>query len=423
MKKKYDVLLKDDNVKRWYHNICRGSDITGSIYLRRLGNFCEKHKITPQELIEFDQKRIYDLLLDIVTDMEKKGYAGSYIASVLKAIKSWLIFNDIEIKKNIRIKGIKNTPTLKDERVPTQRELRKIFLAGDLKTKVACSLVAHSGLRIEVLGNYKGNDGLRIKDFPEIEINDGTIEFKKIPTMIIVRPELSKSRKQFFTFLSQEGCEYLKEYLELRIRKEERITKESPVIKPKTARKEFISTINIGDSIRTPIRKAGFSWRPYVLRSYFDTQLMIAESKGLIIRDFRTFFMGHKGDIEATYTLRKRLTSETIEEMRQSYKKAQKFIQTIATEQEEEDIKKMFKKQLLLVAGVKPDEIKEEQLEMGDEEFQEFIKEKFMQQMGNNTIQQRVVEVNDVEKYLTNGWEFVGSLPNNKAILKLPPSS
>ena len=423
MGKKYDVLLNDENIKRWYHNVCRGSDITGSIYLRRLGNFCEKHKITPQELIKLDQRKIYDLLLDMVTEMEKEGHAGGYIASVLKAIKSWLAFNDIDIRRKIRISGIKATPTLKDERVPTQLELRKIFLAGDLKTKVACTLVAHSGLRIEVLGNYKGDDGLRIRDFPELEINDDIVEFNKIPTMIIVRPELSKSRKQFFTFLSEEGCEYLKEYLELRIRRGEKIAKESSVITPKKANKEFVSTINVGDTIRNAIRKAGFSWRPYVLRSYFDTQLMLAESRGLIIRDFRVFFMGHKGDIEATYTLRKKLTSETVEEMRQSYKKAQKYLQTIETEKEEEEIKKMFKKQLLLVAGLKPDEIKEEQLEMEDEEFQELVRQRFMEQMGNNAVKQRVVEIDDVEEYLTNGWEFVGALPNNKAILKIIPSS
>jgi len=31
--------------------------------------------------------------------------------------------------------------------------------------------------------------------------------------------------------------------------------------------------------------------RAYVLRSYFDTQLMLAESKGLVIRDYRQFWM------------------------------------------------------------------------------------------------------------------------------------
>ena len=77
------------------------------------------------------------------------------------------------------------------------------------------------------------------------------------------------------------------------------------MITPKSANKPFIRSVNISDAIRAALRKAGFPWRPYVLRSYFDTQLMLAESKGLIIRGYRQFFMGHKGDIENTYTTNK----------------------------------------------------------------------------------------------------------------------
>jgi hypothetical protein len=65
--------------------------------------------------------------------------------------------------------------------------------------------------------------------------------------------------------------------------------------------------------IRKSIRMAGFSWRPYVLRRYFDSRMMLAQADGLIIRDFRVFWMGHKGDIEHTYTLNKKLSSDIIE--------------------------------------------------------------------------------------------------------------
>jgi hypothetical protein len=48
------------------------------------------------------------------------------------------------------------TENAKDERVPSKEELRKIFLAADIQQRVACSLLAHSGLRPETLGDYKG---------------------------------------------------------------------------------------------------------------------------------------------------------------------------------------------------------------------------------------------------------------------------
>jgi hypothetical protein len=423
MESKYNYLLKDTSVRRWHQNLSRGSQVTAGVYLRRLGNFCQAKGLAPKDLVRMRENKVYGLLLDTVTEMEEQKLTGSYIASVLKAVKSWLSFNGQELKRKIRIKGAQDTPSLRDERVPTQEELKRVFLAGDEKTRAACALVAHCGLRLEVLGNYEGIEGLRVNDLPELQIANGRIEFSKIPTLVSVRSSLSKKGHEYFTFLSSEGCEYLKEYLEMRIRAGERLSQESAIITPKIANKEFITTINISDIIRKAIRKAGFQWRPYVLRSYFDTQLMVAESKRLIIRDYRTFFMGHKGDIEHTYTLNKRrLAPDIVEDMRESYAKAEKYLQTIETAKEE-DIKRMFKRQLLLVAGFKAEEITNQQLELNEEEFQKIVRGKLVTEMKNNGAKQRVVQTNEVESYLQEGWEFVGSLPRNKAILKLPELS
>lgn len=97
--------------------------------------------------------------------------------------------------------------------------------------------------------------------------------------MVRVRTSLSKKGHEYFTFLSAEGCAHLKAYLEFRARNGESIKGDSPIIVPKARTNDFIRTINIGDTIRKLIRKAEFPWRPYVLRSYFATHLMIAESK------------------------------------------------------------------------------------------------------------------------------------------------
>jgi len=123
--------------------------------------------------------------------------------------------------------------------------------------------------------------------------------------------------------------------------------------------KPFIRAVNVEDVIRAAIRKAGFKWRPYVLRSYFDTQLMLAESKGLVLRDYRQFWMGHKGDIENRYTTNKcRLPESVIEDMREAYKRSQEYLQTTRTEESgEEKLRQAFRKQLLLVAGFTQDEV------------------------------------------------------------------
>ena len=418
---KYAFLLEDVDVRRWYRNVARGSQVTADVYLRRLGAFCSHFGLTPKRLVSLDRDEIYNLLLDYVSDLEESGRAGSYIESALKAVKSWLAHNDLEVKRKIKIRGVRDTPTLRDERTPTPEELRRIFLSGDKKARTACVLMAHSGLRPVTLGNYRGTDGLRVRDFPEMRIEEDTVEFERIPTMVVVRPELSKGGHQYFTFLSEEGCGYLKDYLEERMRKGEKLTADSPIIRPKVAKKPFIRSVNIGDMIREAIRRAGFGWRPYVLRAYFDTQLMLAESKGLVLRDYRQFWMGHKGDIENRYTTNKcRLPESVIEDMREAYKRSQEYIQTTKPETGRERLIEEFRRQLLVVAGFSQDEIDRIDVTgLTDEEFQDLVRKRLLGRRDEDCGTQKVVSLDELEEYLEDGWEYVATLPNKKVIVKL----
>ncbi|MEM3531420.1 MAG: hypothetical protein QXD42_06490 [Nitrososphaerales archaeon] len=70
--------------------------------------------------------------------------------------------------------------------------------------------------------------------------------------MIVVRAPLSKAKHKYFTFLCQEGYEYLKAYLESRIAKGEVLTPESPVIAVKGS-----STLR---RRRLPLWKLARSW-------------------------------------------------------------------------------------------------------------------------------------------------------------------
>jgi len=86
-----------------------------------------------------------------------------------------------------------------------------------------------------------------------------------------------------------------------------------------------------------------------------------------------------------------------------------------------EDLKLAFKKELLLVAGYSQEEIDSMNLATtSDEEFNAKIREKLLGIMTNNGAKQKVVAVGEVEKHLAQGWEFVATIPNKKAILKLP---
>jgi hypothetical protein len=278
-------------------------------------------------------------------------------------------------------------------------------------------------LRIQTVGNYLGDDGLRIMDLPELRVEGESVEFEQIPTIVVVRKELSKAGHQYFSFIGEEGCGYIKDYLEMRMRSGEKLSRDSPIVTPKERMKPFIRSTNVGDIIRDGIRKAGYPWRPYVLRSYFDTEIMLAESKGLVLRDYRQFWMGHKGDIEHRYTLNKgRLPGEVVEDLREAYRRSQEYLQTGKSESDsEERLRDSFRKQLLLVAGFKAEEIDEMDLSMDDASFQETVRKRLLgQPREGGDASQRVVSVGDVDIYLSKGWGYVASLPGDRVTLRTP---
>jgi hypothetical protein len=75
----------------------------------------------------------------------------------------------------------------------------------------------------------------------------------------------------------------------------------------------------------------------------------------------------------------------------------------------------------LLAVGYKEDEIERIDLEhISDEDFQKILRDKVVGAMTNNGNKQKVISISDVEKFIEKGYDFVASLPNGKAIMKLP---
>lgn len=413
-------------MERWHRNLARGSEITSDVYLRRLGNVCGARRITPSDLISMKREDRRDFLTDLVSEMEEAGLTGGYIESTLKAIRSWLSFNDVSWDLKIKVRGSQATPTLDKERVPTQDELRRIFLAASPRERVAAALLAHAGLRIETLGNYRGTDGLRLGDLPDVVVKPKVVTFEKVPLQVVVRPELSKSGRRYLTFLGSEAAGYLKEYLEQRLRAGEDLTDESDVIAPAWSKKSFLTSINVGDAIRKAIRGAGFTWRPYVLRAFFDTELLLAESRGKMTHAYRAFFMGHVGDIEARYTTNKgRLPPDLVEDMRDAYRRSLPFLETARPEDREAELKVLFRRQMLIVAGMTETEVDKMDLDaLADAELQRIVRQKLVgasmpEGNGNgNGSRQKIVPLSALETYIEQGWEWITQLPDDRAVVR-----
>ncbi|MDE1878742.1 MAG: hypothetical protein KGI07_09555 [Thaumarchaeota archaeon] len=393
---KKERLLANPDLKRWYANIARGSPLTAEMRLRRISHFCEVNKTTPIEFAELGLKNlraVTDLIQDHISWMEEKKHAPGYIDSTLTALKSWLRHFDIEIKRNVKIRYTDSTPTLEGERVPNREEIIEIFNRASLRTAVMTAMVSKAGLRLQVLGNHDATDGLTLADIPDIAIRGTTAVCLQSPPMITVRRTLSKAKHQYYTFLTESGTRKLLAYLNERLARGEQLGSESPIIAPNTsyninrgnnAGKKFLPTRKISEDIRETFRPR-FAWRPYVLRAYFDTQLLMAESRGKIAHDFRVFFMGHKGSMEAKYTTNKgMLPVALVEEMRQAFRRSEE----------------------LLDLELQPDNTKQKSAD----------KEK-----PTNLIQQptqMVVSIDQAESLISQGWRFVATLPKDKAVVE-----
>jgi len=421
------------DVKRWFDNLAAKSIITASVYLRTLGLYCELNKTNPKDIIKLAETKVFrDNFMDFVRRLEKEGKAGSYIARFKKVLHSWLSYNGLNVKLKVNIAGEYDTPMIARERVPNKEELEKIIRMATPRARVSIALMAFSGLRPETLGNYNGMDGLRLGDFIEAKISDNEIEFTKLPTMLIVRKSLSKARHQYFTFVPEQTITYIKDYLAKRVKQGEKLGKDTPLLgfDPRGLKKNnFLRTTLVTRDIKEAILKAGFNWRPYVLRAYFDTNMIIAESKGKISHPYLQFLMGHKGDIEARYSTNKGvLPPDMIEDMRNAYKACEPFLTTLIKPLEESNIVKEAKiealksmaKSLLGIDLLEVKIAKEKELSKEltkDEELELYENELKKLREGKHN-PQRIIYENELEKYLNEGWQFIATLPSQRILIR-----
>ena len=206
----------------------------------------------------------------------------------------------------------------------------------------------------------------------------------------------------------------------------------SPLItheRPRATTKPFMITRKITHLIRKAMRKAGVYKRPYVLRAYAETQLIIAESKGKISHPYLQFIAGHKGDIEARYNTNKGiLPEEMIEGMRTSIKDSESFLGTLTQEMDQSAVVKEAKMEALKsiaknLLGIDLLEVKiakerEQGKELSQDEEIELFENEIRKTREDLDDPQIMVKEEELESYLKEGWQFVSVLPSQKILIK-----
>lgn len=473
--KKQQRILKYPKVLKWFKTLRLSSPNTAENYLRRLDYLCynlidptpfrlpKGEQLNPIHLVRKyrNKTKAKHFIQDLVTSTlsEKEEMTRDNINNYVKTLKSWFAENDIE---NI---GKITLPTKKSHlgrrtvgRAPSPDELGNILTRATVRQRVPVSLMAFSGFRPEVLGNAEGFDGLKVADFWEMQIEyekdrngkdiieSGKVKFgvyekdpqdkdkmvwvPKIPTLIVVRIESSKTRTEYVTYLNEEGCLAVKEYLEQRMQGGEKLTLTSPILTPRNRKPDHVTTHAVESTIRTAIKNANLGGRPYELRSYFETRMEMAEKDGVILKDWRTHWAGHVGNMDARYTHDKgasNIPDYLIEDMRQTYQKAESYLTTKqprlipADKIRAEVVRVFFKGAKLKDKAVSEIEEKYGGLEkVPDDDLPKLVDE--YQRRGYGAYasagKQVIVSPTDARKYLNEGYTYVATLPTNEIVLQ-----
>lgn len=267
----------------------------------------------------------------------------------------------------------------------------------------------------------------------DAHLDDGTgsLVFDRIPTRIVVRPGLSKVGHTYFFFLGPEAVGYLDGYVRDRVGAGERLTPASALITLAPERlglyrergKQFISTRNIADFIRKPMRAAGVhDLTPYAWRAYYSSRTMLCRDLTIEMRDF---LQGHKGGIAQVYSTNRELPPDIVEAMRRAYASALPYLETTG---QPVNPRLEALKALLLPFGYSDKELSgsgvDDLLAMIEKEVQRLQAQVMVPTIrGVERPMQRVVPNSDLPKLFEAGWTFKASLGDGQSIVEGPAGS
>jgi hypothetical protein len=252
-------LLEDRGVRSWYAKRSLRSKLSADSDLRKLGLLLQRLKLGPSQVVEMagsDPRRLEELLVQYASQLKKRGRRDAYIAKTFSGLKNWLDHNHSKFDDYPALRVVRGT-TLTKERVPTPEEMRRILGALSPRGRVTMLMMAHTGVRPQVLGSYEAESGLRLGDLPELRLGRD-VSFARIPFMVRVPAELSKTGKAYTTFGSAELADAIVAYLRVRMSAgpeghRERLHAESPLVAvaPQAREHAFRETRGLGHFITT----------------------------------------------------------------------------------------------------------------------------------------------------------------------------
>ncbi len=403
-------ILNDPDTKEWIETI--NSESARINYQKHLAEYLLYRKLTVQNLIKNfkkDENKEIKNVQAFANEMLRRLAPGT-VANYVAAIKNRMQYDGIPFTRNIKIPNRTSHPTVEDEVVPTKDQIITFLRNAKHTTQVIISLIAFLGVRFTVIAD------LRVKDFPEMRITDNEVIFEQIPTRVKVRKELSKNGKEYQTFLIDTGCMIIKNSLEIRMKKGEVLNSESLLVSTEcqntTVRQRAKA---VSRRLNTVFDKVKYDSRPYSLKNFFATALM---NSGLE-QNWQTFFMGHTGPVQNTYSVQRQQPAEQIEQMRKTFK--EKIEPHLVPQESNVDasVRKEFKKfAKAMGVEVSDDAGSDETIEDIALLYKSALDDISKREKTQKPSQKRISE-KDLDFYLDKGWELHNVLPSGDIVVKL----
>ena len=442
VRERREALLSDPRVARWYKS--RRSESTAQAQLAQLELFLRRTSLTLDDLVRVGKeqkagqsRKFEDVVLSWIGTERKAGRPDAYLSTNWAAVRSLLKHEEAAPDWTPKFK-IRAGETLMAEVVPTPEQLREVLdRTSTPRTRAVILFLATTGVRIGVLGSRYSALGLRLKHLPELKLGE-ECSFEKVPFRVDVPAELSKGGQAYFAFGTEEAASAIVAYLDRRTERGELLTPESALLapEPKTSTVHlrrapdgvaFLSEKGVADEIRTALARTqpkGVRWRPYVLRSFASSQMMVAENAGLITRDAREFLLGHTADIGRRYNLGKgRVRSDLVEEVRAMYAQtADKFLRITSLTERTLDYRPLLRVLLGGVGYSKSDidamgELTEESVINAIRAKRPEGREIPAPKPGENA---RVVAVSELDAFLSKGWRPIAAAGNERFVVAAP---
>jgi len=435
----------DDDFRRWFDK--SDSHATQRDYFLRMAKLHADVKLAPREIVKrygAGGKLRKDLVDDLDTyllKMIRDGKAASAramwtaITSLLKARGVLLSASAFEIKRP-------EVQIISPQYIPTQEEFEVMLrFARSARDRFITAYFRYTGARV---GSVVDPEPMKLGNVLDLDFEAlarGEVVFKHTTSCAILvygsmkNGQIVRYRETYISFILPQGMQMLREYLEERIRKGQKLTGESFLFEAERVSKgKPLADSQVRRVVDEISLRAGFvletgeaRYTPHSLRRLFYNSL-----QGLDDVD-RECLNGHIKGIRAHYHGSVDEIKRAIEFMRGKYEFGMRALVSVTSP---EDQRKRAVIDYARMQGLSDEQIKGIQETIGLQASADDLRNALAQVLslrskqkeeqtatnGGKAYDARVIDETELVKYVEQGWEIVRELSDKKIVIRRKPS-